>query len=405
MPYYGHLSQREYIARWQDFKDYFQDDEAETLRRPMRDALRRFLGDVLRQDLVAQLYARRYERTPERKGYRNGSYFRSLVTAFGLIPRLEVPRPRNGGIRTQVFRRYRRCWRAVEDFIRYTFLAGASTRETGLIVEQLLGKRLSASAVSSLVKLLAGEVRKYHARQLANNWRLLILDGVWVKVGGYKLHNKVMLVVYGVRADGRREVIDFRLARSESRDEWAAFLWDLYRRGLTGVGLWLVTVDGGKGLIAAAREVWPQVPLQRCWVHKLRNLASKLPAKYRETCLAEAKRVYLAQSYRAAIQRCRRWADKWRKLVPKVVECLEADIEDLLVHMRRLQGRRKLWVKVRTTNVIERLFRELRKRIRPMCGFADGDSCDRIVYMLFMKYNQQWQDRPLWTKPESTQND
>jgi transposase-like protein len=393
------------MARWEEFKDCFQDDEAEVLRRPMRDALRRFLGDVLRQDLVAQLYARRYERTDNRKGYRNGSYYRSLLTSFGLIPRLEVPRPRKGGINTRVFRRYRRCWREVEKFIRQTFIAGASTRETALIAEGLLGRKLSASAVSALVKLMAEEVQKFHRRLLADDWRLLILDGVWVKVGGYRLSNKVMLVAYGVRADGRREVIDFRQARSESRAEWEAFLWDLYRRGLKGADLWLVTVDGGKGLMAAVREVWPQVPLQRCWVHKLRNLAGKLPAKYRQACLAEANGVYLAKSYHAAIKRCRRWAEKWRKRVPKAVACLEADIEDLLAHMRRLKGRQKLWVKVRTTNVIERLFRELKKRIRPMCGFADGDSCDRIVYMLFAKYNQQWQNRPLWTKQESTQND
>ncbi|MEO0079415.1 MAG: transposase, partial [candidate division WOR-3 bacterium] len=197
MPDYLGLTRKEYVECWQEVKEYFQDDEAEALRRPMRDALRRFLGEVLQLDLASQLYARRYERTPKRKGYRNGSYYRSLVTTFGLIPRLEVPRPRRGGIKTRLFRRYRRCWRAVEEFIRATFIAGASTRETGQIVEQLLGRRLSASAVSELTRLLDEEVRRFHARPLADDWRLLVLDGVWVKVGGYRLRTKVLLVVYG----------------------------------------------------------------------------------------------------------------------------------------------------------------------------------------------------------------
>lgn len=404
MPDYLGLTRKEYAECWQEVKEYFQDDEAEALRRPMREALRRFLGGVLQLDLASQLYARRYERTPKRKDYRNGSYYRSLVTTFGLIPSLEVPRPRHGGIKTRLFRRYRRCWRAVEEFIRHTFIAGASTRETGQIVEELLGRRLSASAVSELTRLLDDEVRKFHRRPLDDSWRLLILDGVWVKVGGYRLRTKVLLVVYGVRADGRREVIDFRLARSESAAEWQAFLWDLYRRGLRGEQLWLVTVDGSRGLIAAVREVWPQVPLQRCWVHKLRNLAGKLAARHRQACLAEAKRIYLADSYRAALHRCRRWAERWRKLAPEAVAALEADVEELLAHMRALHQQRRLWVKVRTTNVIERLFRELRKRIRPMCGFSDDASCNRIVYMLFVKYNQQWQNRPLWPKHQFTQN-
>lgn len=405
MPYYGHLSQRQYIERMQESKDWFEDDEAEALRRPMTDALRKFLQRVLRQEQVIQLMARRYQRTADRSDYRNGFYYRSLLTSFGLIPKIAIPRPRHGGLQTSVFRRYRRCWRAVECYIRDSFIAGTSTRETGSIIERLLLRRISASTVSELAALVDDELKNFHRSPLKDEWRWLLLDGVWLNVGGGRATHKAMLVVYGVRPDGRRAVVAFRQARSESRDDWGALLWSLYRRGLRGEHLELVTVDGGKGLWAAVGDVYPQVPRQRCWAHKLRNVSDKVSARYRKPCMASARLIYLAQSYPQALRHARRFSRRWREFEPGAVRCLETDLEDLLVHMRVLKGERRLWVKVRTTNVIERLFREVRRRVRPMGCFANPASADRIVYMLFHKLNRQWQDRPLWTAHESTHKD
>ena len=404
MPDYLGLTKKQFVECWQEFKDYFQDDEAEVLARPLRQTLKRLLEWVMLAQMVGHVGAKPYQRTQERRGHRNGYYRRSLLTTFGLVRDLAVPRPRKGRLPTNVFRRYQRRRKSVENFIRSIFLAGPSTRETAQVLEELLDRKLSASTVSEINKLLDEEVRKFHRRQLDDNWLFLILDGAWVKVSGYRVVRKVLLVAYGVRPDHRREVIDFRVARSESEAEWESFLWDLYRRGLKGTRLQLLTVDGGKGLLTAQGTVYPHVPLQRCWVHKLRNLAVKLPAKYRQACLAGAKRIYWAKSYRQALKRLRRWASEWREHVPKVVACLEADSEELLTHMKELKRQPELWVKVRTTNVIERMFRELRKRTRPMCTFADTASCDRIVYALFMKCNKQWEHRPLWTRTQFTQN-
>jgi len=155
----------------------------------------------------------------------------------------------------------------------------------------------------------------------------------------------------------------------------------------------LITVDGGGGAKAAQEVVYPQVARQRCWVHKLRNVVDKVRVKHRKECLVGAQRIYLAKNYRTALQRCRQWAGKWRKLEPKAVACLEEDIEELLVHMRVLRKEPELWEKVRTTNVIERQFRELRKRTRPMCTFANGESCGRIVCALFQKANKRSDQR------------
>jgi len=359
----------------------------------MCDALKRFLQGLMEVERTTQVGAKPHKRSRGRNGQRNGYYKRNLLTGFGMVRELLVPRLRKGGLATKVFARYRRRCKSVDNYIRALFLGGASTREVGELLERLWGVRLSASAVSEIVRVLDEEVKKFHRRLLEDRYRFLVLDGVWVKVSGYKVVKKVVLVAYGVGADNRREIIDFRVARSESEPEWEAFLEDLYRRGLKGERLELVTVDGGGGLNAAQAVVYPHVARQRCWVHKLRNVAAKLRAGQREECLAGARRIYQAKNYRAAISRCRQWAKRWRELEPKAVACLEEDIEELLVHMLVLPKERRLWKKVRTTNVIERQFRELRKRTRPMCTFANDESCGRIVCALFQKANRKWERR------------
>jgi len=398
------LTRGQFAECWAEFKEYFEDDEDEVRSRPLRQVLKRFLESVMLAQLEEQIGARRYERGEGRRGYRNGYYTRGLLTGFGLIPSLLVPRPRQGRLATNVFRRYRRRYRVVENFIRQVFLAGASTRDTAELLAELFGQRLSPSTVSEINRVLDEEVARFHRRQLDDDWLFLILDGVWVKVSGYRVVNKVVLVVYGIRPDGRREVVDFALASSESEAEWRRLLLSIYRRGLRGERLVLVTGDGGKGVMAALSEVYPQAVFQRCWVHKMRNLIRLLPAGCRAACLRELKAVYLAANYRSARQCARRWAEKWRGVVPRAVAVLEKDLESLLVHMQRLPEQPAIWVRIRTTNAIERLFRELRKRTRPMCAFTNNASCERIVYALFNTCNQKWRHKRLWTNTKFTQN-
>lgn len=242
----------------------------------------------------------------------------------------------------------------------------------------------------AITKQLDHEVRLFHRRSLKDEYVYLFLDGVVKKVVSCgRVVKKLVLVAYGIRLDGRREVVDFRIARSESEAEWMRFLNDLYRRGLHGERLRLIITDGAPGLLAALDMLYPGVPRQRCWVHKLRNIAAVLPRRYQQACLKDAKQIYLASNYREAVQRYKAWCQKWRQKAPKAVRCLEQDIEDMLLFFK---NDRKLWVKLRTTNVIERFFKELRKRTRPMSLFANTESCDRILYVLFAKYNKKWED-------------
>lgn len=377
--------------RWAEVKDYYVDWEKEAFAEPGRKLLRRMLENAMKAEVLGYIKRSRYQRSKVLIDYRNGYYHRNLLTSMGLIPRLRVPRTRKRGVRTKVFRSYQRRWKEVDDWVRGVFIGGISTREMSWVLKDLLQARISASTVSAITKQLDHQVRLFHRRLLQDEYLYVFLDGV-VKtvVSCGKAVKKVVLVAYGIKCDGRREVIDYRIANSESEAEWTRLLNDLYQRGLHGECLRLIITDGGRGLLAALDMLYPSVARQRCWVHKLRNIAMTLPRRYQKECLADVKQIYRASSYRASVQRYTLWCRKWRQKTPKVVRCLEQDIEDMLLFFK---DDPRLWIKLRTTNVIERFFKELRKRTRPMSLFANIESCDRILYALFAKYNKKWEDR------------
>jgi putative transposase len=177
-----------------------------------------------------------------------------------------------------------------------------------------------------------------------------------------------------------------------ARAAWEAFLEQLRERGLRGDSLELVTTDGAPGLHAALDVVYPYVPRQACWAHKLRNVANHLKRAQREACLAGARRIYEAPTRRAATHAYWEWARRWREEAPGAVACLERDLDPLLAHFAVPAPWR---VKVRTTNAIERCFREVRRRTRPMSCFTNDASCERIIYAVLSHLNQSWEGRPL----------
>ncbi|MCX8014664.1 MAG: IS256 family transposase, partial [candidate division WOR-3 bacterium] len=354
-PYFLHLTKKEYNNPWLIIKDYLhQDQDNDELYKAMRETLKQLLQSTMQIELNGLIKAAPYQRTPARTTHRNGYYHRNLLTKFGLLWNLEVPRPRQGGLKTKVFKRYQRRWQEVNQFIRDIFIAGVSTRQAGLVLEKLLDSKPSAGVISEICKILDDEVKKFQCRPLTDDYLYLFLDGVWVKVNnGQRVVKKVLLIAYGIKATGQREIIGFRQARSESAVEWEVFLWDLFHRGLSGERLRLIIVDGGKGLLSAVSLVYPHVARQRCWVHKLRNVSKRLKAVYRDKCIGEARKVYLAENYKEACARFRAWVRRWKGLAPEAVRCVEEDIEELLNYFKEAEWLRK---KLRTTNVIERVF-------------------------------------------------
>ena len=391
------LTDRSVAERWREVKSAEQwwDDLHDTMRSTMKG----LLEDSLECELLEQIQAAAYQRNPDRVDYRNGYRFRSLQTRLGVIVNLRVPRSRDGRYQSLILPRFGRREASVEDVICDAFLGGLSTRRVGEVLEPLLGEPVSASTVSQITKSLNAEVRRYHNRPLPSDIVYFYLDGIVLKVKGMaKVQRKVVLTAYGITSQGRRILLDFQVATSESSLQWEGFLNNLYRRGIDGKTLRLIITDGGSGLHDALQVVYGSVKRQRCWVHKLRNVMGKLPKRYQVECLGQLRLVYTAESRDNASHRYRIWAEKWRSLVPKAVECVEKDIDELLNFLSEPLERAS---KLRTTNAIERAFREVRRRTRPMSCFNNDESCERIIFAVFNHQNRMWKDRYL---PDFTHN-
>jgi len=317
---------------------------------------------------------------------RNGSYSRYLLTELGGIE-LDIPRTRRYSA-AGVIKAYARRSQSVDMMILGCFLLGLSTRKVGEALLPVLGEPVSASTVSRIARILDDSVAAFHKRKLKNIYKALVFDGVVLsrKTGAGALKRPV-LVALGITNDNKKEVIDFRLAASESGSEWEIFLTNLYKRGLTGERLEVICVDGGGGLLAALPMVYPDIPVQRCWAHKMRNITDKVRKKDRDAVKKGLQRIYGAENITKARTAARQWAGRWKNEYPKAVNCLRNDLDELLVFFR---FKDRDWRKAtRTTNAIERRFREVKRRTRPMGVFSDKTSMERILFAVFNRENRQ----------------
>jgi transposase-like protein len=290
------------------------------------------------------------------------------------------------------------------------FVLGMSTRKVSTALLSLLGERVSASTVSEVAKRLDQAVRQHHGRKLEDGYRFLFLDGVVLKQrGAGKVQKKVILCAYGVSWEGNKQMIDFLLATSESQNAWEGFLRDLYGRGLEGKRCEMITTDGGNGLRSALEVVYPRVARQHCWAHKMRNILDKVKKADQERVKKDLHRISHAKNRQAATQAYWSFCQKYRKTYSGAVKSLESEIDDLLsFYQVKLSAKERqgldakeiqkaqiaLWRKIRTTNLIERAFREVKRRTRPMGVFGNRDSMDRILYAVFFHYNSKGQEVP-----------
>jgi transposase-like protein len=317
---------------------------------------------------------------------RNGSYIRHLVTGLGNIE-VEVPRTRQITAAC-VLKKYARRSRSVDQAILGCFVLGLSTRKVSRALAPILGERVSASTVSKIAKSLDVVAKAYHERPLTTRYRAVLFDGVVLsrRTGAGAIRRPV-LVALGILHDGKKEVIDWTLASSESERECELFLTSLFKRGLTAENMEIIGLDGGKGMRAAIDTVYPGVPVQRCWAHKVRNITDKVREKDREAVKRKLRRIYDAKNIVEARKAARRFATAFEKRYTKAVDCLRRDLDELLTFyiFDDPNWRRK----TRTTNAIERRFREVRRRTRPMGVFSDKTSIERILYAVFTNENRQ----------------
>lgn len=317
----------------------------------VREFRRRFINGALEAERDMLLGCKSHERTRGRKDYRNGYWSRWITVKDG---RLEVRMPRIRGMSYEsgIIPRYKQRIDAVDAALMKIFVYGASTRLTGQALRPLLGEGVSAQTVSHIAGSLDADLKRYHSRKLKDEYLYLFLDGIYLKTRtGFGAKKKVVLTAYGIKVDGRRELIDFMVTTAESEKKWWRFLNDLHRRGLTGDALGLVVMDGNRGLENAVDLVWAFVKRQRCWAHKLRNVANYLKKKHLDQCIKGARAIYNAKNRKQAEKAYGIWEKKWRAIAPKAVRCLEKDLDELL-HFYSCP--KEIWIKVRTTNVIER---------------------------------------------------
>lgn len=372
-------------------------------RPAVRQALKEILEDRMEEDLGDYLGREVYSRREEgdREDYRNGTYLRHWLTEVGDII-LKVPRSRKGFI-PKVLEAYRRRAKSIDQLILGCFVLGMSTRKVATTIYSLLGEGISAQAVSRVATSLDREVKAYHQRKLSDGYRFLLFDGVVLKhKGAAKVQKRVILCVYGIGWDGRKEMLDFLLASSESQNAWEGFLRDLYERGIEGKECALVMTDGGAGLIQALEIVYPRIPRQHCWAHKTRNILDKVKKADQELVKKDLHRISHARSRKLATQAYWVFCQKYRKTYSGAVKSLTNQIEDLLSFYQvplspsekkgldpsaLEKAQESLWKKVRTTNLIERAFREVKRRTRPMGVFNNKNSMERIMFATFYYLN------------------
>jgi len=358
-------------------------------------ALEQMLDADSEQQMAEYLGLARYERMEEpeeRVDSRNGFYERDYVTPLGAI-RLRVRRTRKRSFLPRGIATLQRRAPEIAELIRQAFLQGISTRAVGRVVALLTDEPVSAQTVSRLTRVLDREVEKFHQARLEDDWVYLLLDGVWLKVRrAFGPQRVLLLVAYGVRANGQRQLLAFFRARAESQAAWESFLWNLHERGLAGSHLQLVLSDGCAGLAAAIETIYPRARHQRCWVHKMRNLRDGVRRRDQARIKRDAQRIYLAQNTSQARRAFARFRFNWQSTYPSLVRRLERDLPELLTFFDFPQP---LWRKLRTTNAIERCFVEVRRRTRPMVLFTNLQSVERILYAIFYRFNKQWQNHTL----------
>lgn len=353
-----------------------QDEFTAMLSAEMKGAVRLALTTILEAEITALVGALPYERSISRTDQRNGHYQRDLDTTVGRIEELAVPRTR-GGHQTQLFERYSRRRPEVDAAISNMFIKGVSTRQVGEVMESLTGSSPSASTVSRVFHTLEGEYAIWKSRPLSPRYEYIFADGTYFTViyegEGCKMP---ILLVIGIKPDGVREVLGFSVGDRENQVAWEGLFENLKERGLQQVGL-LIT-DGGQAMLNALSAKFPGVPRQRCVKHKMSNVLGYVPRKHREVVGEELKAIFYQENREKAQQVTLAFCEKYRREYPSAVECLWRDYEACLTFYSFPQCH---WKAIRTSNAIERLIEEVKRRSHKMgAAFRNEGSCLLMFY-------------------------
>jgi len=377
----------------EDLKDKI---ESSSLESPVKASLALILNSLMEKERDEYINAFSHERTEDRRGYRNGYYERELVTGVGSI-KLKVPRTRDGEFSTTVFQKYKRCEQALILSMIEMVVNGVSTRKVSKIVEELCGKSVSKSLVSNLIKSLDPEINEWRNRPLnILYFPYVYVDALYIKVReNDKVVSKSVHVACGVNENGHREIIGLRVNHTESNESWGSFFDYLKSRGLQSPKL--VISDAHSGLVTAIRESFLGTSWQRCTVHFLRNIIDALPKKGTVEARHELCDLFKNSDLEVVRELKIRFIEKYKdvKGFARAIEKLEAGFEDAIQFHSQPVGHH---VKIRTTNMLERLNREIRRREKVIQIFPNDQSAIRLIGAILMDANEEWSKSSLYLK-------
>jgi putative transposase len=354
----------------------------------MRALVQRVVQQVLEAEMTSFLSAESYERTPGRRGYRNGYKHRLLKTRVGELELL-VPKDRDGEFQTELFERYQRSEKALVLAIMQMYVEGVSTRKVRDITEALCGLEIGKSQVSALAQKLDEEIQQWRERAIENSYPYLMVDARYEKVrrGGEVISQGVLLVV-GISSEGMREVLGVWVADSESEASWGEVFSDLSRRGLRGVRY--VVSDDHQGMRRAIDRHFQGVMWQRCQVHFVRNLLNHTAARDKTFMLGLLKAITEAPTLVAARKALAEAVEALGRRAPKAAALLDTCGEEILAVYQLPEAHRK---RMRSTNMLERVNQEIKRRTRVIRIFPNEQACARLVSTLMMELNQEWMER------------
>ncbi|MFY9401486.1 MAG: IS256 family transposase [Limnochordia bacterium] len=354
------------------------------------EAFSKLLEEIFNQVLLAQsteqLGAEPYERTEGRTAYRNGTRERQLTTRIGTLT-LRIPRHRNGQFSTELFMRYQRSEQALVLAMMEMVINGVSTRKIESITEELCGKKFSKSTISTLCKNLDPMVNAFRTRPLKSHYPFLMVDAIYVKVRENKrIQSRGLLIAIGIKEEGHREVVGFQLANSESENSWGEFFGSLKERGLKDVRV--VTSDDHKGLVNAVRKHFQGASWQRCQTHFSRNMLDHAPKALQPEIKEDLRRLYESVDLESARKVRDQIIAKYEARAPKATNLLDEAFDDITAVLALPLRYRK---RLRTTNGVERLNEEIRRRERVIRIFPNEPSVIRLMGALLMEQDEKWQ--------------
>jgi putative transposase len=319
---------------------------------------------------------------------RNGYYKRSLHTKFGHIEDLQVPRDRNGDFQTQMFQPYQRRDGWLEEAVIQMYKSGMGTRDVARFIESMFGSHYSPTTVSNITATVLEDIHVWQSRPLNKRYSVIYLDGLYVKLKRSTVSGEAIYFAMGIDEDGHRQILGFYVGGQESANGWRDVLKDLYKRGAQEVLLGVF--DGLPGLDDAFRETYPKADVQHCIVHKVRSTFPKIRVQDKADFIDDLKTIYNALDHDLAMAAFDTMKAKWGKKYPKEIQSWEDQLPTLLTFYKYPALLKEA---IYTSNPIERMNKEFRKRLKPMNSLTNIDAAEKVIYLDTLDYNERFGNR------------